>query len=166
MIIQSDAAISVLSGMVIKYSESHIVLGSTILQTLLWVLVAYTLIRYVQHNTYIERQYAYIEELESSISKSLEGAKFDRESKNYLNEYPIVLDVIDIFYKWFAPILFITINISRIVIEWKERGISLATICDSAICSLIIIVSLFYILAIHPKVYEATKRLFRRKKNG
>ena len=30
MIIQSDAAISVLSGMVIKYSESHIVLGSTI----------------------------------------------------------------------------------------------------------------------------------------
>ena len=113
MIIQSDAAISVLSGMVIKYSESHIVLGSTILQTLLWVLVAYTLIRYVQHNTYIERQYAYIEELESSISKSLEGAKFDRESKNYLNEYPIVLDVIDIFYKWFAPILFITINISR-----------------------------------------------------
>ena len=44
MIIQSDAAISVLSGMVIKYSESHIVLGSTILQTLLWVLVAYTLI--------------------------------------------------------------------------------------------------------------------------
>jgi hypothetical protein len=166
MIIQSDAAISVLSGMVIKYSESHIVLGSTILQTLLWVLVAYTLIRYVQHNTYIERQYAYIEELESSISKSLEGAKFDRESKNYLNEYPIVLDVIDIFYKWFAPILFITINISRIVIEWKERGISLATICDSAICSLIIIVSLFYILAIHPKVYKATKRLFRRKKNG
>jgi len=152
--------------MVIKYSESHIVLGSTILQTLLWVLVAYTLIRYVQHNTYIERQYAYIEELESSISKSLEGAKFDRESKNYLNEYPIVLDVIDIFYKWFAPILFITINISRIVIEWKERGISLATICDSAICSLIIIVSLFYILAIHPKVYKATKRLFRRKKNG
>ena len=166
MIIQSDAAISVLSGMVIKYSESHIVLGSTILQTLLWVLVAYTLIRYVQHNTYIERQYAYIEELESSISKSLEGAKFDRESKNYLNEYPIVLDVIDIFYKWFAPILFITINISRIVIEWKERGIRLATICDSAICSLIIIVSLFYILAIHPKVYKATKRLFRRKKNG
>lgn len=152
--------------MVIKYSESHIVLGSTILQTLLWVLVAYTLIRYVQHNTYIERQYAYIEELESSISKSLEGAKFDRESKNYLNEYPIVLDVIDIFYKWFAPILFITINISRIVIEWKERGISLATICDSAICSLIFIVSLFYILAIHPKVYKATKRLFRRKKNG
>ena len=120
----------------------------------------------MQHNTYIERQYAYIEELESSISKSLEGAKFDRESKNYLNEYPIVLDVIDIFYKWFAPILFITINISRIVIEWKERGISLATICDSAICSLIIIVSLFYILAIHPKVYKATKRLFRRKKNG
>ena len=166
MIIPSDAAISDLSGMVIKYSESHIVLGSTILQTLLWVLVAYTLIRYVQHNTYIERQYAYIEELESSISKSLEGAKFDRESKNYLNEYPIVLDVIDIFYKWFAPILFITINISRIVIEWKERGISLATICDSAICSLIIIVSLFYILAIHPKVYKATKRLFRRKKNG
>lgn len=166
MIIQSDVAISVLSGMVSKYSESHIVLGSTILQTLLWVLVAYTLIRYVQQNTYIERQYAYIEELESSISKSLDGAKFDRESKNYLNEYPIVLDVIDIFYKWFAPILFITINISRIVIEWKERGMSLATICDSAICSLIIIVSLFYILAIHPKVYEATKKLFRRKKNG
>lgn len=76
MIIQSDVAISVFSGMISKYSESHIVLGLTIFQTLLWVLAAYTLIRYVQHNTYIERQYTYIEELESSISKSLKGAKF------------------------------------------------------------------------------------------
>lgn len=166
MIIHSDAATSILLGIINKSSEIQIVLGTTVIQTLLWILVAYTLIRYVQHNTYIERQYEYIAELEEHITKLLGGAKFDRESKNYLKDYPVALNIIDIFYKWFVPLLFVIINVVRIVIEWKELNLGLVIICDTAICFVILFVSFFYLLAIHPKVYQMIKKFFRRKKNG
>ena len=159
MFIQPDTASDILLSIINSNTENPLLMGSSILQTLLWILVLYTLIRYCQHNTYIERQYSYIERLESEISNQFNDFKFDRESGNYLNDYPFFLDLIHIFYTWFAPILFLVINTVRITKEWQIRKCCLSVICDSIIFIAIVIVTLAYMVAIHPRL----KRLFTKE---
>lgn len=88
-------------------------LGNETTQTLIWILVVYVLIRYCQDTLYVERQYKYLDKIEKSISRKLDGNVFDRESDNYLCGYPMVLDFIDLFYKMLMPVIFFVINIVR-----------------------------------------------------
>jgi hypothetical protein len=67
----------------------------TIIQSFVWVIVLYLFMRYIQTNIYIERQYKYIAQLENEITEKLK-VKFNRESGNYENEYPFVLNIIHI----------------------------------------------------------------------
>lgn len=100
--------------------EMTIKISTGIIQTLIWILIAYALVRYVQDVFYIERQYRYIDELEMEISKKLGEVNeeiFGREGKSYLKDYPIVLNLIDLFYKMLAPILFTAINVVHITEE-------------------------------------------------
>lgn len=166
MTVHSEVATYILLNIINEVTDMELVFGKSILQSLLWVLVAYILIRYVQLNIYIERQYEYISRLEDGITSALKGVKIDRESGSYLKNYPAILNIIDCLYKWFFPLLFLSINIVRIIIEWKELGICLAVICDSLICFVILLISSFYLLAIHNKSYQKLKSFFRRKKNG
>ena len=74
------------------------------IQSFVWVINLYLFIRYIQTNTYVERQYKYIENLEAEITK-LSSIKFTRESKSYLESYPKVLDFIHIIYVWIYPLI-------------------------------------------------------------
>ena len=71
-------------------------LSNTIMQTLLWIVTVYILIRYIQDVLYVERQYGYLSALEKQISELNEIDIFKRESDNYLSNYPIVLNLIDL----------------------------------------------------------------------
>ena len=69
--------------------EMTIKISTGIIQTLIWILIAYALVRYVQDVFYIERQYRYIDELEMEISKKLGEVNeeiFGREGKSYLKD--------------------------------------------------------------------------------
>ena len=132
--------------------ETTIQVSNGILQTLIWILIAYVLVRYVQDVLYIERQYKYLDKLEKKITGLLEDDIFSREGNNYLKDYPPVLNFADLFYKFFSPVLFIVINIAHINEEWRSVGSKLALACDTAICLTIFIITWFYFFEVHTSI--------------
>lgn len=156
MIRNPDFICGLLNEAAAKKLETTIQISTDILQTLIWILIAYVLVRYVQNVLYVERQYLYLDDLEKRIAKQL-GVKendslFSREGDNYLKDYPVVLNFIDLFYKVVAPILFGVINVVHIVQEWNNAGTRLGLICDTVICITILIITWFYFFAIHKKI--------------
>lgn len=135
-------------------------LGNSTLQTLIWALIAYVLIRYCQDTLYIERQYRYINKIEKEISKCLDGDSFDREGENYLNNYPMVLNFIDLFYNMLSPIMFFLINVVHITKEWQStQSVKLVLLCDSILFLAISIITWFYFFEIHNKITAFFKKV-------
>ena len=50
-----------------KDIETPLQLSNTIIQTLIWLLIVYVMIRYIQDMLYIERQYMYLDKLATQI---------------------------------------------------------------------------------------------------
>lgn len=139
--------------------ESAIIISNTVLQTLVWILIAYIFVRYVQDVLYVERQYLYIDSLEKKITNVIgNDSVFNREGEHYLKDYPIVLNLIDLFYKMFCPILFAVVNIAHIVKEWQNNTRTLPLIIDSLICLFVIIITGFYYFGIHKKTTQWCKK--------
>lgn len=132
--------------------ETTIQVSNGILQTLIWILIAYVLVRYVQDVLYVERQYKYLDKLEEKIAGLLGDDIFSRESDNYLKDYPLVLNLVDLFYKFFSPVLFTVINIAHIAGEWRAVNSKLALACDTAICVVIFIITWFYFFEVHTRI--------------
>lgn len=134
-------------------------LSNTIIQTLVWLLIAYVMIRYIQDMLYVERQYSYLSKLENAISNNMTINIFSREGDHYLHNYPMVLNFIDLFYKMLMPILFEFINIVRICKEWKiVNRITIAVVCDTVLCIAILIIIWFYFFEIHAKITAFCKK--------
>lgn len=128
-------------------------LGHKIIQTFLWMMIVYVLIRYVQDMIYVERQYGYLKKLEIKISSIVADEMFSRESSNYLKEYPKILNLIDLFYKMVMPVLFLVINFVHIIMEWQyDQKNMLSVLCDSFIFTAIFIITWFYFFWIHSKI--------------
>lgn len=151
-LIKPDKAAAVFAEGINAHFETNLVLGNAVLQTLLWILIAYIIVRYCQETLYVERQYPFIHQLEKEIAKVSGTALFEREGQGYLKEYPMVLNFIDLFYKMFCPILFMGINIVRIVWEWQVFFLTTALICDTTIFAEIFVVTWFYFFEIHSNI--------------
>lgn len=133
--------------------------GTAVIRTSLWLFLTFFLIKYVQDTMYIERQYKYIENLEKHISRELEDT-LSRESDSYTEKYPAVLNIIDIFYKTFCPLLFVAINTALIVKEWKlSYTVSLALICDSSLYFSIMLIITSYFFCIHTKITKSLRKI-------
>lgn len=138
--------------------ETSLNLSEVILQTFLWITIAFCTIRYVQEVLQIERHYHYLSTLESRIQELSDEPIFNREGDNYSAGYPIVLNLIELFYKMFCPILFITINVLNIFREWHIQNIPrTAILLDTLLCSSIVIISWFYFFQIHDKISNYIK---------
>ncbi len=135
---------------------ASLIITNTILQSLLWVVIVYVLIRYVQDVLYIERQYRYQERLERKLFQQ-SGYEMNRESGNYSSDYPIVLNLIDIFYKMFCPVLFFVLNLIRIVQEWRGQ-VGLALLLDTCVCAASLLIIWFYFFEIHRRISEWCKK--------
>lgn len=134
-------------------------LGHEIIQTFLWMMIVYVLIRYVQDMVYVERQYGYLTKLEIKISSIVADEMFSRESDNYLKEYPKILNLIDLFYKMVMPVLFLFINLVHIIMEWQyaQKNV-LSVLCDSFLFAVIFIITWFYFFWIHPDIANYWKQ--------
>lgn len=120
-----------------------------ILQSAIWTALSYIMIRYYQTNIYIERQYKYIDVLEDKISTMLKEPCFKRESDNYLEKYPIVLDLIYVFYTWIIPLLIIIINIGKILIEFRSVSNFWSVMFDTLCCIFTAILTIMYLAMMH-----------------
>ena len=129
------------------------VFGSEVFQSLLWTLIVYVTIRYVQNTIYIERQYTYMARLEQKISSMADNLLFSREGESYLNDYPIVLNIIDLFYKMLSPFLFVCVNYAHIYREWMSQSyVTLSLLYDTILFIVSFIVTWFYFFQIHDKI--------------
>lgn len=138
--------------------ETTIQVSNGILQTLIWILIAYVLVRYVQDVLYVERQYKYLDNLEKKITGLLGNDFFSREGDNYLKDYPPVLNFVDLFYKFFSPVLFTVINVAHIEGEWRTASSKLTLACDTAICAMIFIITWFYFFEVHTRIATLFKK--------
>lgn len=142
-----------------KELDMTLQLSNTIIQTLLWLLIVYVMIRYIQDVLYVERQYIYLDNLEKEISNLGAVNIFAREGVNYQKAYPMVLNFIDLFYKMLMPIFFALINIVRIYKEWiLADKITIAIICDTVLFISALIIDWFYFFEIHTKITNFCKR--------
>lgn len=151
---------AVINDVVRSQIENTMQIGSNVLQTLIWILIAYILVRYIQEVMYIERQYDYLNKLENRINDLLAEKDITREGDSYLQNFPLVLNIIHLFYNLFCPIFFTFINIYHIILEWKNVTGVLSIAADSIICFSIILITLFYYFEIHTR----TRKFFLKCK--
>lgn len=121
-----------------------------VLQVLLWLVLLYCTMRYYQLNCYVERQYKYIHNLEKQMSE-MSSLVVDRESKNYLDAYPKVLDAIHIIYTWLFPILFEVIIVAKIVSEIKNSIFGMPIIINCILFTCCFVLTILYLLFLHPR---------------
>lgn len=158
LLVKPDKAIEMFTVGINTHFETDLVFGNVVLQTLLWVLIAYITVRYCQSMLYVERQYLYLKQLEKEISRESNSTLFNREGQEYVRDYPIVLNLIDLFYKMFCPILFMVINTVRIIKEWNSTSLTLALICDTVVFFVVFIITWFYFFEIHSKITAWCKK--------
>lgn len=128
-----------------------------LLPTVIWIITAYVLVRYYQSTIYVERQYPYIKELETEISKRAHLDCFEREGKGYLKKYPLVLDLIHVFYTWMIPILLLIINMLKIYLEWKNTTNWIVIAVNTAICGFVLVLSTLFLWFMHPAKKSSKK---------
>lgn len=153
LIIKPDQVVEVFNSGINAQFSVNISFGIGIVQSLLWMLITYTMVRYCQDTLYVERQYGYLGKLEKRMVSEIKEPIFSREGDNYSNNYPMVLNFIDLFYKMFSPILFFSINIVHILAEWQNgMYVTVGLVCDTAICIAVSIITWFYFFEIHDKI--------------
>ena len=158
-LLNPETALEILMKEMNKWFKMVFLVENDVLHTLLWIMIAYVMIRYCQDTLYIERLYVQISSIEKEISNLLAGDPFNREGEGYLKDYPIVLNIIDLFYKLFSPILFLSINVFHIIKEWKLMDtLTLALVCDTTIFGVIFIIIWFYFFEIHSKITSWCKQ--------
>ena len=121
-----------------------------IIQCLLWLVLLYFTMRYYQSTVYIERQYNYIHSLEANI-EDLMDIKFNRESGDYLNNYPKMNDMIDILYKWIFPIIYCLVICCKIISEFQNSSSCLSLIFDAVIFICCFLLTILYLIFLHSK---------------
>ena len=159
--IQPDQAATVVRSSIQGKLNAAITIGQDILQTLTWIIIAYVLVSYCRDCMHVERQYRYLDKLEKEISVLLpKKGVFDRESDDYLKDYPIVLNLTDIFYKIVSPIMFCVINYIRIREEVIKYGYfcKASVVCDIVIFAMICIILWFFFFEIHSTTTQWLKK--------
>ena len=129
------AAAAVLAGYGFNLSVS-----GRVVQTLLWVGVLYTYIRYLQLMTTIEREYLYLNKLEHELKR--QGCPIDREGSDYSMGWPLLSKAIDLLYKRFFIALFEIVLLTKAIAEGFT--IDLFSIIDWAVYFLFTTLTVLY----------------------
>lgn len=122
-----------------------------IIQSAMWIIIVYTMVRYYQTNIHIEKQYKYLHLLESRIGDDLSITYFNRESGHYLNNFTKITDIFYVFYTWVIPILFILINIIKIYCEINSQMPLSSLWFDIICCIFVSYLSILYLYMLHRK---------------
>ena len=121
----------------------------SIIQSFLWLILLYLTMRYYQATVYIERQYNCIYSIEADIS-SIEHIRFDRESGNYLSNYPKMSDFVDALYKWVFPIYWMIICY-KIVREYMTSKFNMLLVLNTILAISCFILTILYLVFLHGK---------------
>ena len=152
LLIKPEEALTIFLDGINNKWETSISLELGVLQTLLWILVIYATIQYIQSVLYVERSYRYQSKLEKELSQEIRRT-ISREGDNYTENCPMVTNFIDLFYKMFCPILFLVINSVHICKEWVQTPkVNFRLVCDTVLYVALFVILWFYFFEIHSKI--------------
>lgn len=141
---------SLIVGIVKKQYKVDISNQISIIQSFLWLILLYLTMRYYQATVHIEKQYNCIYSIEEDISR-IKHIKFDRESGNYLSNYPQMSNFVDILYKWVFPVIYCLIICYKIITEYITSKFSLLFVLNTILFISCLILTIFYLLSLHGK---------------
>ena len=139
---------SLIVGVVQKQYEINISNQMSIIQSFLWLVLLYLTMRYYQATVYFEKQYNYIYSLELNIS-NMAQVKFDRESGNYLLNYPAMSSFIDILYKWVFPIIYCIIICYKMINELISSKINFQILLNMILFFSCFFLTILYFIFLH-----------------
>lgn len=119
------------------------------IQSILWILMLYITVRYIQETINIEQSYTYIHALEMEFNGK--GLLIDREGKHYLKNYPIVKNIIHYIYQLVFPIIYIVLVVIEIYKELYNAIENANLFFDISIGILCVVIKIFYLLFLHKK---------------
>lgn len=127
-----------------------------------WILTLTIALRYCQITVLINRQYPYLHTLEKAISPQVGGGDlYQRESKVYLDEYPLILDVAWFFYSIFFPIIIILATLGLII--WEVTRVAYPfyhKIFDALVA--VTLICLFFLYRVQPALTAQWKKWQKR----
>lgn len=127
-----------------NYIQNGLYFGINAIEIFIWISTLYFSTRYFQININIDRKYIYLHNLEEQLSKSLK-LEFNRESKAYEEEYPILLNIIYWTYRYIFPILYILFLIIGLILSLKNYTI-LKVIIGIIVSILLITMNILYMI--------------------
>lgn len=129
-----------------KY-DLDVTLSVETIQSLIWGLLLYFTIRYYQQCISIERMYQYIHQIEERMSNELEF-EIIREGKNYLQEYPWILNYIWIIYTVVFPIVYLVLIVINLIVDVHTKIFdwNLTIHFVFGICDIILVISYLFFL--------------------
>lgn len=134
-----------------KFLGVSLVLSPTFILGMFWFVTLSLVIRYAQTLVYIEKQYDYIHNLESTIDKDFGDSKiFSREGHSYLNNYPKFSKWVWILYTIIFPIILFLVLSYKIYMEYTG-AITLSYSINCVMCGMIFISLFLYLKLIHGK---------------
>lgn len=145
-----DSVSYLIIGIVKKQYEIDITNQISIIQSFLWLILLYLTMRYYQATIHIEKQYNCIYSIEADIS-NIVHITFDRESGNYLANYPKMSDFVDILYKWVFPIIYCLIICYKIVSEYMISKFSFLLVLNTILFISCFVLTILYLFFLHSK---------------
>lgn len=140
------------------YKEIFSIIKDTIIQSFLWLVLLYLTMRYYQTTIHIEKQYNCIYSIKSDIS-SIGQIKFDRESGNYLSNYPKMSDFVDLLYKWVFPIIYCLIICYKIITEYITSKFSLLLVLNTVLFISCFVLTILYLVFLNSKKMIQTQTI-------
>lgn len=144
-----SSTVEIIQAVVKEKYKINLSLSIDIMQSAVWLLLLYYTIRYYQLSIQIERLYIYIHKTEEKISE-LSSLNITREGKEYLKNYPLILNCIWFAYTIMFPMLYLLCVIVKLCFELKSGGYLMKILhflCGSG-C---VIITAFYLDFIHRK---------------
>lgn len=145
-VVSPNGVENIFSKLISKYLGNDVRLETSLLRSLTWFFLFGLVVRYCQIVVSVERQYAYLHNLEKELTSFFSSKiPFTREGKSYLENYPTLSKWSHILYTWVFPAILLLFTAIKIMIEFPSNFLNLAWIVSAIFCLLIWISIAFYL---------------------
>jgi hypothetical protein len=156
----------------ISNNIGNIQIDFEIIITVLYFSLSWILATYYRATLIIEKQYHYIHKIEEQLTDAMKPFRIEREGKNYLNNYSLFFELIDIFYKITFPVIIVFFAILSWIYEKNNMVNSSLFWFNTFILLCVAITPFMYFFHIHfndfkrDKLNAQKKFLCRKKKKA
>lgn len=126
----------------------------SIIGNVVWVLIFLFTLRYFQTAVFVERQYAYLHQLEEKLNTAIGQNLITREGKSYLDNYPWFSDWMWMIYTIILPAILFLVTCVKITAEWlisSSEGYTFELLFNTAIFVLLTVSIFLYVGMLHFK---------------